>query len=135
MSPSLNGFWVNLYSTFNYRHHIHELVLTAAFGVCMGPSKGPEILIFKQFQAQWASIDQKSYQDASSDDMGSHRRTELCNLKDEMIDFCEQQQLDHQPPDDYCELLKRVLIFLGRKPSNWKNIYSIKFWLFQAFVT
>jgi hypothetical protein len=43
---------------FGCRHHIMELVLGAAFGVCMGPSKAPEILIFKRFKEQWACIDQ-----------------------------------------------------------------------------
>ena len=84
----------------------------------MGPSKGPEIRVFKQIQAQWASNDQESVQDAFSDDMASHRRTEL-SVKEEMIDFCDQQHLDHQPQDVCCELLKLVPIFIGRKLSNF----------------
>ena len=73
---------------------------------------------------------------------------ELSDVKDKMVIFCEQQLLDHQPQNDYRELLKLVLIFLRRKPSNLKNfrapgpmhkarwmakaIYSIKVWLCRA---
>ena len=104
---------------FGCRHHNFELVLAAAFDVCVGPSKGPEIIVFKRFQAQWTSIDQESFQDVFSDNMAS---AELFDIKDEMIVFCEQQLLDHQPRNNYGELLTYlVVIFLGRKPSNWKN--------------
>ena len=130
---------------FGCRHHIMELVLAAAFCVCMGPSKAPEILVFKRFQAQWSSFDQESYEDAFSDDVAS---AELSEVKHVIIVFCEQQLQDHQPRDDYRELLKLMLIFLGRKPTDWKNfrapgsmhqarwmakaIYSIKVWLFRS---
>jgi len=83
---------------FACRHHILELVLAAAFGVCMGPSKAPEVLVFKRFQAQWSSINQESYSDACSDDFAS---SELADIRDEVIVFCEQQLQDHQPRDDY----------------------------------
>jgi len=39
----------------------------AAFVVCMGPSKAPEISLFKQY-GQWALIDQDDYHNASSGD-------------------------------------------------------------------
>ena len=84
----------------------------------MEPNKGPEIIVFKRFQAQWTSIDQKSFQDAFTDNMTS---VELSEVKDKMVIFCEQQLLDHQPQNDYRELLKLVLIFLRRKPSNLEN--------------
>jgi len=100
---------------FGCRHHIMELVLAAAFCVCMGPSKAPEILVFKRFQAQWSSFDQESYEDAFSDDVAS---AELSEVKHVIIVFCEQQLQDHQPRDDYRELLKLMLIFLGRKPTD-----------------
>ena len=130
---------------FGCRHHILELVLAAAFGVCMGPSKAPEVIIFKRFQGQWSSIDQETYENAFSDDVAS---AELSDIKDDVIAFCEQQLQDHQPRNDYRELLKLMLIFLGRTPPNWKNfqapgamhqarwmakaIYSIKVWLFRS---
>ena len=78
---------------------ILELVLAAAFGVCMG--KSPESIV-----------------DAFSDDMVSAKPS---NVKDEIIVFYEQQLLDQQPRDNYRVLLKLGHIFLGRKLSNWKN--------------
>jgi hypothetical protein len=130
---------------FGCRHHIMELVLGAAFGVCMGPSKAPEILIFKRFKEQWAYIDQDRFNDAFSDDYAS---TQLADVRVEAIAFCERQLEDHQPRDDYRELLQLMLTFLGKSSSDkvtlrspgpmhqarWmaKAIYSIKVWLFRS---
>jgi len=129
---------------FGCRHHILELVLAAAFGECMGPTNAPEILMFQRFRGQWASIDQESYNDISSDDFS---KSELTDVRDEVIEFCKQQLLDHQPRDDYRDLLKLIQIFLGspqphgvkfRAPgpmhqARWmaKAIYSLKVWLFR----
>jgi len=122
-----------------------ELVLGAAFGVCMGPSKGPEVIIFKRFQGQWSSIDQESFSDVFTDDFAL---TELTDVRDEVIAFCEQQLQVHQPRDDYREFLQLMIIFLGGKlphgakfrspgpmhQARWmaKAIYSIKIWLFRS---
>jgi hypothetical protein len=130
---------------FGCRHHIMELVLGAAFGVCMGPSKAPEILIFKRFKEQWAYIDQDRFNDAFSDDYAS---TQLADVRVEAIAFCEPKHEDHQPRDDYRELLQLMLTFSGKSSSDkvtlrspgpmhqarWmaKAIYSIKVWLFRS---
>jgi len=34
----------------------------------LGPSKSPDIAIFKRFQSQWEFVDKSSYQTVSSDD-------------------------------------------------------------------
>ena len=75
----------------------------------MEPNKGPEIIVLQRFQAQWTSIDQKNFQDEFPDNMAS---AEFSDVKDKMVIFCEPQLLDHQPRNDYRELLKLVLIFL-----------------------
>src|SRR6218665_2669251 len=38
------------------RHHIHEIPLEEAFSITMGPSTGPDILLFKRFKAFWKNI-------------------------------------------------------------------------------
>lgn len=38
------------------RHHVFELVLEAVFSKCMGPSTGPDILLFKRFQKNRALL-------------------------------------------------------------------------------
>jgi len=45
---------------FACRHHILEIVLEAVVLHALGPSKGPDILIFKQFQSQWQFVDRSS---------------------------------------------------------------------------
>ena len=110
----------------------------------MGPSKAPEVLVFKRFQAQWSSIVQDRYQDCFTDEFSA---SQLADVRDEVITFCEQQLKNHQPRDDYREMLKLVLVFLGSKShldskfrapgpmhqARWmsKAIYSIKVWLFR----
>src|SRR6218665_2951325 len=44
---------------FGCRHYILELVLAAAFGVCIRPSKAPDVILFKHFQGQWSSIEKE----------------------------------------------------------------------------
>jgi len=82
---------------FGCWHHILELVLSAAFGVRTGPSKAPEILVFKRFQEQWSYIDQDNYSDAFSDEFASSK---LADSRDEGVAFCQQQLQQHQPRDD-----------------------------------
>jgi len=43
------------------RHHVCELVLETTFHTVMGPSKGPRIKIFEDFQKNWSKIDQSSF--------------------------------------------------------------------------
>jgi len=38
------------------RHHIHEIMLEEAFSITMGPSSGPDILLFIKFKAFWPYI-------------------------------------------------------------------------------
>ena len=47
---------------FACRHHIIEIILAAAFHSTLGGSSGPEVLLFKRFQAQWASFDLTSFE-------------------------------------------------------------------------
>jgi len=44
------------------RHHILELILEASFHAVMGPSKSPEICLFKNFQKQWKTTNQEGYE-------------------------------------------------------------------------
>jgi len=50
------------------QHHILEIVLEAVIVQSLGPSKSPDIAIFKRFQSQWEFVDKSSYQTVSSDD-------------------------------------------------------------------
>ena len=47
---------------FACRHHVIEIILTAAFYSTLGESSGLEVLLFKRFQAQWASFDLTSFE-------------------------------------------------------------------------
>jgi hypothetical protein len=103
---------------FGCKNHILKLVLAATFGECLGPLSSPEILIFKRFRGQWSCIDQKRYEDAFSDKFAA---SELADVRDNVITFCEQLQ-DYQPRDDYRELIKLMLIFLGSTQPHQAKI-------------
>lgn len=43
------------------RHHVFELLLKTAFETSMGCTSGPDVLIFKRFQAQWKNMDKDQF--------------------------------------------------------------------------
>ena len=129
---------------FACRHHILEIVLEAVVVHALGPSKGPDILIFKRFQSQWQSIDRSNYQTAASD---AEISSSVSGVASDVIAFANAQLEQFQPRDDYQELLQLTVIFLGgtlakdmsfKAPAGlhrarWmsKTIYSLKIWLFR----
>ena len=44
-----------------------ELVLASRFGALFGPTKGPDVALFKRFQIGWPYIDQSACETASDD--------------------------------------------------------------------
>jgi hypothetical protein len=127
------------------RHHIFELVLEAVISVTVTPSASPEILIFKKFQAHWASLDKAEYRTALDDEFTA---SAVADIKDEIITFAMDQLNHQQPRDDYRELLEISITFLGSEPprgirflapgamhkARWmaKAIYAIKMWMFKG---
>ncbi|KAG0714811.1 hypothetical protein GWK47_013401 [Chionoecetes opilio] len=126
---------------------ILELVVHAVFVRVLGCSSSPEHLLFKRFQTSWESIDRKGLRhgnhgggsgDCSEDVQDEALRWTLQVLQ-EREDLC----------DDYRELVKLVIIFLGGAPpglgnlipapganaqARWmsKVLYSFKIWMFRA---
>ena len=98
-----------------WRHHILELVLGVAFAKCMGSACGRDILILKRFQTEWSSIDKGRSDNVFSDDLAM---TELAQVRNDLLACCEAQLQDHQPRDDYAELLELTLLFLGKRPPD-----------------
>lgn len=41
---------------FAYRHHVIEIAVEAVLRALMGLTIGPEVLLFKRFQAKWESL-------------------------------------------------------------------------------
>lgn len=126
------------------RHHIMEIMLEAVVVEALGPSSGPEILIFKRFRTFWPNIDQNKFSGVSSDP-DTLRCVE--NVISSTISFAEKQLSDSQPRDDYKELLNLTIIFLGGVPNKgitfrapaclhrarWmaKAIYCLKLFIFR----
>ncbi|GBP21285.1 hypothetical protein EVAR_11680_1 [Eumeta japonica] len=85
-----------------------EIVLEAVVVQALGPSSGPEILIFKRFRSAWPSIDQRKFSIVSSDPDALRY---VQNIADSTISFAKKQLNDYQPRDDYKELLTLTIIF------------------------
>ncbi|GBP51846.1 hypothetical protein EVAR_88551_1 [Eumeta japonica] len=92
-----------------------EIVLEAVVVQALGPSSGPEILIFKRFRSAWPSIDQRKFSIVSSDPDALRY---VQNIADSTISFAKKQLNDYQPRDDYKELLTLTIIFLGGVPNK-----------------
>lgn len=123
------------------RHHILEILLATAFEVCHGPSKGPEISMFKTFASTWNSLDKSKFKP------GFDRYNIAPEISADLLLFCMQQLEISQPRDDYKELLELSVIVLGGMPNlqvkfkrpgpihhaRWmaKAIYALKMWLFR----
>lgn len=92
------------------RHHIYELVLKGVFILCMGPTSGPDILIFKRFQSGWQNINKENYQNGMTD---KEVASALLPEKEEILTFVRKMLVQQQPRNDYKEFLELCLIFLG----------------------
>jgi hypothetical protein len=103
---------------FACRHHILELVVEAAFKPFLGPSKGPEIAIFKRFQSNWNSIDQSKFKPMMPDEMDSVVSGVFLSRKEDVVSFCIQKLESAQPRDDYRELLELTIILFGERPPR-----------------
>lgn len=126
------------------RHHIHEILLEEAFSTTMGPSSGPEILLFKRFKVFWPNIVVADYKPGVE---VSTIAAELSNVSSDVMVFVANQLELPQQRDDYRELLELTLMFLGgvpprgvsfRKPGAIHRarfmarlIYALKIYLFR----
>ena len=120
------------------------LVAGAAFTSLLGPTSGPEVLLFyKRFKKQWEFINHSQFTTGTDHEVVA----KIINpIRQSIMRFAEDQ-LDQQPRDDYRELLELSIIFLGGIPprgihfmkpgamhhARWmsKIIYSLKVWIFR----
>lgn len=127
------------------RHHILELVLGCVFKECMGPTSGPDVLLFKRFQKVWSTLDHTVYITVGDDQV---LRNAVVGIQAEIIAFAAEHLQEKQPRDDYRELLELTIIFLGGTPSRgvhflapgaihharWmaKALYAFKIYMFST---
>lgn len=97
------------------RHHILEIMLDAVMSTALGPSSGPDILIYKRFKNFWGQIDQTDYKTVTS---GPSSLELVQSAAQDMISFAQNQLNVYQPRDDYKELLNLTIIYLGGIPEK-----------------
>ena len=83
------------------QHDIFKLLVEKTFIVCLGPSLGPDIGLFKRFQQMWLFIDQSKF----------ITLTDIENIIDpsiveEILELAKDCLTLIQPHDDYRQLLK-----------------------------
>ena len=84
------------------RHHIFEVLLSDVFTTCMGPSSGPDILLFKHFRSTWPKL-QHQPQDTSP----------LVVAPTDVLQFLRTTMDDKHPREDYLELIHLAAIMVG----------------------
>jgi hypothetical protein len=114
------------------RHHMFEVLLADAFGVCFGgPSTGPDILLFKCFREKWGKLNHRELQ---------QRQSPLIQVDASLKLFIAEHLKKKHARDDYRECLTLAGLMVGlhldgtlRKPgafhrARWmaKAIYSMK---------
>jgi hypothetical protein len=91
------------------RHHVLEVILSNVFTALFGGTGGPEVGLFKRFQKKWPYIQQARFSPAKDElfigDMEIFRK--------EMVAFYTRAIDEKQPREDYLELLRLCLVFLG----------------------
>lgn len=124
------------------RHHILELVLSAAFTSVMGFSSGPEVPLFKRFLHQWEFIDRSRYEEGIDENLAS-----VANEHEEILHVLMEYVEHDLPRDDYREIAELAIILLGSTPprgikflspgpihhARWmaKAIYTMKIFIFR----
>ena len=130
------------------RHHVLEVVLSNVFTALFGGTGGPEVGLFKRFKTKWPFIQQTAYSPAKDELFNSATAI----LRKEMVTFYTNAISHQQPREDYLELFRLCLVYLGggsagiditfRAPgamhhARWmaKAIYAVKMVLFKEQLT
>ena len=111
------------------RHHMFDVLLAEVFKECIGPSTGPDILLFKHFRSTWSKLHHQP-QDARP----------LVEAPLDILRFLQTTMDSKQPREDYLELIHLAARAVGfpvaaslRRPgalhrARWmaKAIYLLK---------
>ena len=84
------------------RLHIFEMLLSDVFTMCMGPSSGQDILLFKQFRSTWPKLHHQP-QDTSP----------LVVAPTDVLQFLRTTMDDKLPREDYLGLIHLAAIMVG----------------------
>lgn len=109
------------------RHHVYEIMSKTACEQCMPATRGPEDVLCNRFRQNWPQIDHQNYEPGVADLFIAGR---VNDVKDEIIQFCQNQLKNDFARADYKELLELTVIFLGgnldgfkfRKPGSTSNV-------------
>jgi len=130
---------------FGCRHHVFEIILAAVFTKCKFTVSGPDIPLFKRFQASWSKINTQNFVPGI---YSTEVQEVFKNNLDDILMSLKIAISKKLPREDYRELLDLSIIYLGgvppggiqfRKPgayhmARWmaKAIYTLKLYLFRT---
>lgn len=99
-------------------HQINELLLHSVFTAALVTTSGPNITLFKRFQALWEFLDRDKYETGDS-------APDIAPLLADVQGEWFVSTLSHiDMRGEYCELLEVILFFLSHSPPR-----GIEFWL------
>ena len=131
------------------RHHIHEILLGDVFTLLFGPSRNPDIPMFKCFKQKWSSLCHAQFEPITTDQQSVAILDANKDLANETLSLCFSCLTENSNSrDDYRELMELLVIYLGEKPARgirfmapgplhrarWmhKAIYCLKIFLFRS---
>lgn len=94
------------------RHHIHEIISSAAFTAKLPGTSGPNNPIFLRLRTEWDEIQSKN---ATVEHAFSEIHPSLKHKIPDIIKFIKLYLLEEHPRADYREFLELSLMFLGEK--------------------
>lgn len=106
---------------FACRHHVFEIVLRQVFEVKFGKTTGPDVPIFEALKKHWNSLDLQNFK-SGIEDVVVCRRIKS-DERENVLQFCLKKLSKSHCRADYKEFLELTVLFLGEKPSNFKNLH------------
>lgn len=100
---------------FPCRHHIFEVILRAVFESQIFNFSGPNVPLFVRFKKEWGALDVTKFK-SGLDDPKIYNI--LKNDFDNIHAYVNEQLILNHDRDDYLELLKLSLLFIGKQTDE-----------------
>ena len=92
---------------------LNGVVAGCCISEIVGGCFSPDVLLFKRFREQWATIDKTNFQAGSSDEYVEEK---VCLVRQDVLSFAYAHLQSLQVRNDYREFLELSVIFLGGVP-------------------
>lgn len=100
---------------FSCRQHSREIDLRAAFEFKFGPTSRTIVPLLQRFKNQWPKVREEPFETGMDD---NQVKVQLKDFSENIAKFCNNQLQENIDRQDYAELIKLSLIFIGGYGQN-----------------